>query len=190
MKQFLIMVSILLIVSITDSNGKNKFQKNYGTQYFIYFEFCKPLSDCHVDTAKLDFKKTFTDSICTLSYTYKSHMDTIIEKYILSERANFSNQYIINDGEEFIFNLKFLNTGTYSINKQDFKVYKLVNNEELIDGCVDHFWSPQFGIILMRSRKWSSYRVLAIENNRDYKYLEILIQLIMQDYNFFVGKDY
>ncbi len=53
----------------------------------------------------------------------------------------------------------------------------------LIDGETQHFWSPQLGILLIKSSTWKSFKHLSETSQWDKTVLEPLLMILLNDRN-------
>jgi hypothetical protein len=144
-------------------------------------------TDLRLTEEAVQYTPTVTDSIYTLRYIFSTDSisaDTIT--YILKADAVFKPQYLVNGERQEHKFFTFVSTQDFTIDRK-YTVFKFASKPFAIDGCVTHFWAPEFGIILTRSATWKSFRKLKTNNDSLNKKIHLLTELIYQDTKFYKG---
>ncbi|MDR2040620.1 MAG: hypothetical protein LBQ60_22115 [Bacteroidales bacterium] len=150
------------------------------------------------DDAIIRFDNIYSDyiSIDTLHFTLETN---IKENHTTEMGYHYINgnlrSYIIDtaltrlsfklNGEEQ--NFVFLDFKIFKTREKQYTVYKFASNFKAEDGCINHFYVPDFGIILTSSRYWGSYEKLWINNMESQQEIDNLIELIILNYKFYYG---
>ncbi|WP_378410687.1 hypothetical protein [Rhodocytophaga aerolata] len=148
-----------------------------------------------VDIQKQPVQYSFQikDSTYTLTYIYQHtpKQDTIT--YILNQAPNFKVQFVSNRhnrSDELFSRVNSSSILIYSNSpggRREYKVYKYSSNGAGMDGCVSHFWVPEFGIILKRNSTWRGFQKLRTNNDSINRQIELLTDIIYQDQDFYRG---
>lgn len=112
------------------------------------------------------------------------------DKFHFNDTISFtfgtSNSKYYSSVEERNAFLVLLTTKLYAINNKKHLVHKYALDAKSIDGCSLYFWDPQLGILLWKSDAWQGFRKLQnVGNMKKDKQVEELIDLIMQDVDFY-----
>lgn len=102
-------------------------------------------------------------------------------KYMLSTNSEGENKYISLEGDTL--NLVFEEMSEYLINGESYPIYKYLLNPLIIDGETQHFWSPQLGILLIKSSTWKSFKHLSETSQWDKTVLDPLLMILLNDRN-------
>lgn len=78
------------------------------------------------------------------------------ESYFIDPSGNSKYVTSSNDTLEMLLDRSF----KYSIDRNDFLVFKYIVGSLKVDGEREYFWSPDFGLIFVRSITWNGFRVL------------------------------
>lgn len=130
------------------------------------------------------------DSVYMINIKYKNSDRTSEKEYILSTKENFNHQYFyINSEKKEEVKFKEVDHKNYLLNNEPYVVYKFASGYESIDGCINHFWCPKFGIIMTRSWTWCNYSRLMLNDPKTQLILDRLIEFLIMDYKFYSGCD-
>ena len=99
----------------------------------------------------------------------------------MSTNSEGDNKYISLEGDTL--NLIFGGKSEYLINGESYPIYKYLLNPLIIDGETQHFWSPQLGILLIKSSTWKSFKHLSETSQRDKTVLNPLLMILLNDRN-------
>lgn len=69
----------------------------------------------------------------------------------------------------------------YILNDKQYEIYRYLLGTSKIDGETQHYWSPNFGIILVKSSTWNGMRVLNKKNCPDEDVLNSLLTVLLTD---------
>lgn len=182
-KSFFTLV-LLMLFGCNDSSLKVQ-EKKVGYFYVRYdIECCTKLN---LDTIHIKYNKEIKDSMHILNYIYTkdSITDTVTYKYQLTDK--FTPEYLFNGkkgkNDEYLLFAK----EQYQIKGKSFDVYKYALNPNVIDGCINHFWTPEIGVFISRSWTWKNFRKLQTNNDSINGYIDLLTELIYNDISFFSG---
>jgi len=160
-------------------------EENQTKYYYVNFDFYFG-NEVMIDTIKIDYSICQKDSVYTLKYIYKkdSTFDTLT--YTLKESTLYKpSLFQNNEDQEF----QYVTNMCFKYKGKIFKVYKYAKNAMAIDGCVTHFWVPEFGIILKRSTTWRNYCKLRTSSDSTNIYIDFLSEMIFQNPEFYSGCD-
>jgi hypothetical protein len=177
-----------MLLTISQSCKTDQVAEKGELLSYYYLEYdIECCTELYLTENQVQYSNFITDSIYTLNYIFNKDSisaDTIT--YLLKENKNFEPKYLINGKKKDHDIFLFANSKTFTIDKE-YKVYKYASNPFVIDGCVTHFWTPEFGVILTRSTTWSSFRKLRTNNDRISRKIDLLVELIYQDTEFYKG---
>ncbi|MDO1451776.1 hypothetical protein Q0590_36215 [Rhodocytophaga aerolata] len=140
----------------------------------------------------LQYSSSVKDSIHTLTYIYEVEQTPDTITYILKEAQKFDAQLVSKGNHMRDHMLPMVNStslfffGNAEV-KKEYKVYKYASNAVTMDGCVSLFWVPEIGIILKRNPSWRSFQKLRTNNDSLNRQIELLIDVIVQDQEFYRG---
>jgi len=109
----------------------------------------------------------------------QSEQDTVI--YELSENES-NGRYSRNGKSEPI---TLLDKKDYQMDGQAYPIYKYGLNMIEMDGCSTHFWSPEFGILLIHSATWGGFSQIRPQDKNEL--IDQLSRIIMNDKKFYEG---
>ncbi|NJK83032.1 MAG: hypothetical protein HC912_03665 [Saprospiraceae bacterium] len=171
-KEFLLII-ILLTTSCSKEpkSEKTKREKNKA-EIFIYRNYNVELMD---------------EMTINLSYdTFLLKQDEYLYRYINKDGEvlyDFDKKVLIQDKSTIELLLK--SSMSFSINGKSYAVHKYVTGYNDIDGCVTHFFSPDFGIIFQYSTTWGNYRELYQSPNDEL--VSALISCMYNERDFYKG---
>ena len=67
-----------------------------------------------------------------------------------------------------------------------YPVFKFISGNKSIDGDVEYFWSPKFGIILIKSSTWLNYNKLWTSDDESRNEINELIEMIFLNNDFYI----
>jgi len=142
-----------------------------------------------IDTLSTELFYKRTDSIYNLEYRFSDNDKEYTKSYVFSEKEKFDFKYFQNGNEPADGKFIFEDFATYQIDSDVFHVYKFITGYQAIDGSINHFWCPDFGIILTRSTTWCNYDRLIVEDELLNWKLNRLIEMMILDYKFYYGSE-
>ena len=137
-------------------------------------------SQTKIDTVLFDAHVSNNKSIVKLKYLYEDH---IVDEYIL-DTLDYSNcEYYRNNAKiDFVF----VKSHLFYINGKKYIALKYSSNFQAADGCINHFYVPNIGFILINSRTWGNYQKMWLDNTLQNE-IDILIELMILNYKFYYG---
>jgi len=161
---------LLIIVLFSTSCSKKPKSEETKAEMLVYRNYNIELMD---------------EMTTNLSYdTFLLEQNEHLYKYINKEEEvlyDFGRKVLIQDkstAELFLQSSK-----NFSINGKSYVVHKYITGYDVIDGCVAHFFSPDFGIIFQRSTTWGNYRELYQSPNNEL--VSALISCIYNERDFY-----
>jgi len=107
--------------------------------------------------------------------------------YYLSSHRKFNDFVVYNrkDTQQ----LSFVGKRIYRLGKDNFDIYKYIENKGVTDGEFCLFWSPNYGILVERSNTWRNIRKL-ISSGREKQddTIAILCDIIFGDIDFYANE--
>ena len=172
-----------LLAVFQSCNPGNSVEKEVALRYFYINYEIALLSEVMMTEDTLDYVSSVSsDSIYTLEYVYPKSTDG----YILRADSDFEPIYISN-AKDTSSSFVYVANQDFKINDRNYQVFKYASNPGSIDGCVTHFWTPEMGIILIRSSTWRNFSKLQTNNDSINKEINLLAELIYQDVAFYYG---
>jgi hypothetical protein len=159
-----------------DSRNKNMF--TYLSHKYIDCRSCLV-----VDTVNYDVSFTRQKDIYVLEFNYTNY--SVV--YHLSMIDSLNKSYSVHQGLIAENEILIVGRLDVKINNNTFPVFKLAENYKTIDGCINKYWTPDFGIFLIKSTGWGNYSKLIVEDPIEQLYLNILIEAVMQDVEFYLN---
>jgi hypothetical protein len=131
----------------------------------------------------------FKDSISNKCYElkfYKTLQEIPAFQYILSKDSGFNYKFISKNNVKALFlEQKYC----FSIDKRNYQVYKFIENKNITDGEIIHFWSPDYGILLIKSSTWNVFtKLINTDNDTTNEKVEILCDYIFNNRNMYYSK--
>lgn len=152
-------------------------KKDVDDQYCIYTSFDYELNDILTSTQRFKISTSNVGNQVILEYCIKE----TCEKYLLNSTNKAGNKYISFEGDTL--NLLLEEKADYLINGVSHPVYKYLLNPEVIDGATQHFWSPEFGMLLTKSSTWKSFSHLTKTSQGNTEVLNQLLMILLNDRN-------
>ncbi|MCT4664078.1 MAG: hypothetical protein N4A45_02450 [Flavobacteriales bacterium] len=173
---------VLFQINISCGNHNEKLDRQYSYQDYNFQDY----DGVVIRSFRVHFSMEIRDSVHKLRYIYEDteKQDTIT--FRLSENSDFLPEYFSN-GKKSNKVFDFVSSKNYTFNGQSYQVYKYARNYLAVDGCVIYFWCPNFGIILKRSATWRNYQKLQMNQPAENEKLNILVELLYQDSEFYKG---
>lgn len=109
------------------------------------------------------YKLTYADSNRTTVYYFSTQTGVAPEKWVDGTKIEDEFDYV--DMELIDLDLEF------------FPVYKFAQNYSVFDGCINLYWSPDYGIILERNPDWRNYGIYVPNDIEDMKESYFLLGL-------------
>ncbi|AKD05322.1 hypothetical protein POKO110462_19220 [Pontibacter korlensis] len=112
--------------------------------------------------------------------------DTTILSYFAS--SDTLNYFTVNSNLLFIDGsyqdgvLHQLVDTTIIISDKEYRVAKYIQNEEVIDGGVVHYYTPQFGVFAIHSNTWSGLQYLQSTDSTKNKLIKRLIKATVPEF--------
>lgn len=185
MRQLLYIIFLLTIFQSCKSDQVAD-KDDLLTYYYVNYDI-ECCTELYLTENQIQYYHSITDSIYTLNYIFfKDSISTDTITYLLKEDKTFYPKYLINRKNKDHDIFLFINSITFTIDKE-YKVYKYASNPFVIDGCETHFWTPEVGIILTRSTTWRNFRKLRTNNDSINRKIDLLVELIYQDTEFYKG---
>lgn len=163
----------LLVLLCTLSCSK----KDAEHRYSVYTSYEYEANNIITSKEKLEINTSSVEGQYKVEYCDKKGC----VKYILSTNSEGDNKYISLEGDTL--NLIFGGKSEYLINGESYPIYKYLLNPLIIDGETQHFWSPQLGILLIKSSTWKSFKHLSETSQRDKTVLNPLLMILLNDRN-------
>lgn len=135
----------------------------------------------NTDTIHFNFEVTQSEESYRLKYSFH---DGNLYEYKLDTGSNVNSSLFINGNSK---TFKMSDFEIFEINGKRYPVYKFISNYHVDDGCISHFWSPEFGIILIKPSSWCNYKKLVMFNVEKAKELNNLIEMLFLNYKFLYG---
>lgn len=122
------------------------------TNILVYNRYEYELSDIYITSDTVDWVGVIGESESTFEYNYFKE----ISKYQLTymDVGNF----LIKNQDTLA--LHFGGERLFVINENEFLVYKFLESPLTVDGCVTHFVSPRYGVLIKKSHTWRNYTEL------------------------------
>ena len=77
----------------------------------------------------------------------------------------------------------------YILNGKEYKVYKYALDALTTDGRTEHFWCPDFGIIIVKSGTWRNFRQLThIQGSNQEHIIQALCKVVYNDRDFYFNR--
>lgn len=171
-----VVVVIFFVFSCKDEKGVIYSQnKNDDITALVYHRYEYELSDIYVTSDTVDWIEVVGKSENTFEYDYFKEAS----KYQLTfkEEGNFliKNQDTLElylEGEKL-----------FALNGTKFSVYKFLESPLTVDGCVTHFVSPKYGMLIKKSPAWRSYTELSTS----VKDCKELISVLKNENDYYMG---
>lgn len=146
-------------------------------RYCIYTSYEYEANNIIISREKLEINTSNVEDQYKVEYCDKKGC----VKYMLSTNSEGENKYISLEGDTL--NLIFEGKSEYLINGKSYPIYKYLLNPLIIDGETQHFWSPQLGILLIKSSTWKSFKHLSETSQWDKTVLDPLLMILLNDRN-------
>lgn len=151
--------------------------KEAGRKYSTYTSYHYEVNNIIVSREKLESSASNIGNQYNVEYCGKEGC----VNYILSTNSEGANKYISLKGDTL--SLVFEGKSEYLINGESYPIYKYLLNPLLIDGETQHFWSPELGILLIKSSTWKSFKHLSETSQGDTIGLNSLLVVLLNDRN-------
>ncbi len=177
-------LGFLVSVFLSACNPSGNTQTTPKLEYqFIDFD----VEDISIDNKAIDYsEEKENDSIYNLKYcVLENNTKKSCYSYRLVNSDNAKDyKYINEDGD--ISDLYLENSKNYSLNGKSFKIYKFILNSHVTDGKSIHFWSPEFGVLIVKSSTWRSFKQLVnLNNGTKSQEVAALLGIIYNDSSFY-----
>ncbi|NLR95185.1 hypothetical protein, partial [Flammeovirga agarivorans] len=155
--------------------------------YYLTYNY-ESGSEIYFDTIYIEGYEHNLGKTSQINYRLKGKRKNWQKSYYLSE---IKGQSKVITNETSIEDLFLVNKKSFSIlngNKlKNYQVYKFAEKLHTIDGCITHFWMPEFGVMLTKSVTWGSLQKLRSTEEHKDEILQRLTNIIIQDVSFFNG---
>lgn len=85
--------------------------------------------------------------------------------------------------------LWLMDSEEYILNRKEYKVYKYALDALTTDGRTEHFWCPDFGIIIVKSGTWRNFRQLThIQGSNQEHTIQALCKVVYNDRDFYFNR--
>jgi hypothetical protein len=160
----LLLLISLYLTSCTEKDGKGK-----DIEYRL-FEFDVENIIVSTEIVNCDWKEF--DDVVTARYCGQTGC---VEYRMQDKKGNYISTKLDT------LNLLFTQDLKYIINGAEYEVLKFVADSHAIDSETEHYWSPKFGIILIKSRTWGNFKIMT--GNRKYQDsdLNALTTILLQE---------
>lgn len=160
MRHFLL-VFALLIFSCSE-------KKDYT--FYKSFEF--EVDDITVSSEKVDSEMQKSGENTVLKYCGRLGCVS----YLLSDK---NGKYVSEENDTL--ELLFASEKDYRINGVAYSVKKFTMDRNAVDSESQHFWSQEFGILLIKSTSWGGFRIMTQSNQGDQDLLSTLTTILLRD---------
>ena len=165
---------LILIVLFLVSCGKNE----TNNSLYIRTDFDVEIADeVYTESYPINFNQIQNGRITKL--IMQADQDTVIYELSVSDK---NGGYIRNGKRKPIV---LIDKKDYRINRNVHSIYKYGLNMIAMDGCSTHFWSPEYGILLIRSATWGGFSQLKPKDENEL--IDQLSRIIMNDKDFYEG---
>ena len=126
---------------------------------FYYVSFGKYNDYEGSDTLLIKQDIKISKDLYEISYNLRKDTDSVVRKYSLSINTPVKCRFTINNNvsEDFHF---YMDTIIQIDKGQRLKISEYILNEGIIDGASLHYWTPEYGIFLIRSTTWPSVTIM------------------------------
>jgi hypothetical protein len=162
MKGFALLFFFLLLVSCGEDKGSYVKYKS--------FEFDVDNIAASLETSDYDFQKS--ESGTRLRYCVES-------KCVGYWFGDSVSAYISETGDTL--KLLFANEVEYRINDSIYVVKKFTLDRNAIDSESQHYWSPEFGIILIKTTTWGGFKIMTQTSSGSQDALNTLTTVLLKD---------
>ena len=164
------------------------FNEGTAIKYFYVDYHIELLTEVQLIADTIEYLVSISDSVYTLQYINQKDSqlsDTV--SYILKQSADFEPRFLMSGKPDKPYDLVYVDNRDFRINDKIYPVFKYASNTAAIDGCITHFWTPEFGIILTRSATWKSFSKLQTNSDSINKEINLLSEVIYQETSFYNG---
>lgn len=180
-------LNLILLFLFTLQACVNNQGKLIGNQYFFIRHKIELANEITIDTVQAEMFTEMRDSIFNVEYLIENNAKKDTIKYRFEPSRYFNSELVINSKKYKELDFVFTSMRTYVINGKNFQIYKYAKNPLIIDGCEVHFWNPQIGVFITKSLVWKSYKKLQSRNSLENDLINLLSEILFQDYTFFNG---
>ena len=155
----------------------------------VYREITYEPDGIEIKEEVVDFTQTVKDSSYQLRYCYSSdNQQTCYQYSLVDTQASKEQVYVNTSGNNE--RLWFADFKEYTLNGEEYKVYKYFMDIVTTDGRSEHFWCPQFGIIIIKSSTWKNFEQLVnLQGNNQQSTIQALCEVIYNDQPFYSGRN-
>lgn len=156
----------------------------------VYREITYEPGGIEIKEEVVDFTQTVKDSLYQLRYCHSSedNQQTCYQYSLVDTQASEEQVYINTSGNNE--RLWFADFKEYTFNGESYKVYKYFMDIVTTDGRSEHFWCPQFGIIIIKSSTWKNFKQLVnLQGNNQQSTIQALCEVIYNDRSFYSGRN-
>jgi hypothetical protein len=162
MRNFALLFCLSLLIGCTENKGSY-------VQY-KYFEF--EVDNAVVSSEKLTCDMQRTDEGIKLKYCIES-------KCINYWLRDTIGTYISETGDTL--DLLFTDETEYRVNGTVYPVKRFTLDKNAIDSESQHYWSPEFGIILIKTTTWGGLKIMTQTNFGNQDILHTLTTVLLKD---------
>jgi hypothetical protein len=154
--------------------------------FFLLLAGCGENKDLYVKYKSFEFDvDNITVSLEASDYDFqKSDSGTRLRYCVKSECVGYwlrdsVSAYISETGDTL--DLLFANEEEYRINDSVYVVKKFTLDRNAIDSESQHYWSPEFGIILIKTTTWGGFKIMTQTSRGSQDVLNTLTTVLLKD---------